>query len=93
MYGSRVRIASVAQKLFIMEILIVLLFSIYIVSIFLLAGYYGNHSVSPNIWSILSVFIPIINTIFIICLLSKNNKRELTRFFSFKNFINELKDP
>jgi len=74
-----------------MEILIVLLISVYIVSTFLLAGYYGQHGISPTIWSIISIFIPIINTALIIYLLFKNKREEVSKFFSIKDFFNDLK--
>lgn len=76
-----------------MEILlIVLLVSVYTVSICLLAGHYGEHNISPNIWSITSMFIPIINTGLIIYFLFKNKREEVSKFFSIKEFFNELKN-
>lgn len=74
-----------------MEILI-LLFFIYIISIFLLAGYYGEHNITPNIWSIASLFIPIINTGLISYFFLKDKDKErIKKFFSLKTFLNELK--
>lgn len=75
-----------------MKILIVLLISIYIVSVLLLAGYYGEHNISPNVWSITSIFIPIINTGLISYFLFKNKRKEVSKFFSIKEFFNELKN-
>lgn len=75
-----------------MEILIVLLISIYIISIFLLSRYYGEHNITPNVWSIASLFIPIINTGLICYFLLKNNRKEVCKFFSIKEFFNDLKD-
>lgn len=75
-----------------MEIFIILLISIYIVSIFLLAGYYGEHDITPSIWSITSLFIPIINTGLISYFLFKNKRKEVTKFFSIKEFFNDLKN-
>ena len=75
-----------------MEILIILLIGIYIVSIFLLAEYYGEHDIIPNIWSIVSLFIPIINTGLIGYFLFKNRRKEVSKFFSIKEFFNDLKN-
>lgn len=75
-----------------MEILILSLISIYIVSIFLLAVYYEEHNITPNIWSITSIFIPIINTSLICYFLFKNKRKEVNEFFSIKKFFNDLKD-
>jgi len=75
-----------------MEILIVLLISIYVVSIFALAGYYGEHNISANIWSITILFIPIINTGLICYFLFKNKRKEVSKFFFIKEFFNELKN-
>jgi len=74
-----------------MEILILLFFIIYIVSIFVLAICYGEHDISANIWSITILFIPIINTSLICYFLLKNKRKELSKFFSIKEFFNELK--
>ena len=75
-----------------MEIFIILLISIYIVSIFLLAGYYGEHDITPNVWSIAALFIPIINTGLISYFLFKNKRKEVIKFFSIKEFFNDLKN-
>lgn len=75
-----------------MEILIVLLISIYIVSTLLLYLYYAQHDISPTIWSIISIFIPIINTSLISYFLFKNKREEVSKFFSIKEFFNELKN-
>ena len=75
-----------------MEILIALLITIYLISIFLLAGYYGQHDISPTIWSIISAFIPIINTGLISYLLFKNKREEVNKFFSIKEFFNDIKN-
>ena len=75
-----------------MDILIVLLITIYVVSIIILAGYYGEHNISPNIWSITILFIPIINTGLISYLLFKNKRKEVSKFFSIKEFFNNLKN-
>lgn len=75
-----------------MEILTALLISIYIVSMVLLAICYGEHDVSPNIWSITSIFIPIMNIGLIIYFLFRNKRKEVSKFFSIKEFFNELKN-
>lgn len=75
-----------------MEIFIILSISIYIVSIFLLAVYYEEYNITPNVWSIASLFIPIINTGLISYFLLKNKRKEVTKFFSIKEFFNDLKN-
>jgi len=75
-----------------MDILIVLLIIIYIVSVLVLAIYYGQHNFYPSIWSITSLFIPIINTGLISYFLFKNERKEVSKFFSIKEFFNELKN-
>jgi len=74
-----------------MEVLIISLISIYVVSIFVLVGLYVEHGISPNIWCIISAFIPIINTGLISYFLFKNKRKEISKFFSIKEFFNELK--
>ena len=75
-----------------MEILVLLLLVIYIISMFVLAICYGEHDISPNIWSIISVLIPIINTGLICYFLFKNKRKEVSKFFSIKEFFNDLKN-
>ena len=74
-----------------MNILIVLLISIYVISMFALVGCYGEYNFHTTIWSIISIFIPIINTALIIYLLFKNKREEVSKFFSIKDFFNDLK--
>lgn len=59
---------------------------------FLLAGYYGEHDITPNIWSITILFIPIINTGLLSYFLLKNKRKEVSKFFSIKEFFNDLKN-
>lgn len=68
----------------------ILLFIVYVTSILVLAGCYGEHNISPNIWSIAILFTPIINTGLIVYLLLKTKRKEVSKFFSIKEFLNDL---
>lgn len=73
-------------------IMIILFGFIYLISLLYLCVYYGEHYITPSIWSMGSIFLPIVNTIVFICLLIKNRKDiKMKNFFSIKNFFNELK--
>lgn len=71
-----------------MVILFILCLFIYLASIFYLGFYYGEHDVTPSIWSVSSLFIPIINTVICVSLLNKTKSPNT----SLKGFINELKN-
>lgn len=71
-----------------MVILCILGAFIYLASIFYLGFYYGEHDITPSIWSVSSLFIPIINTIICLSLLNKDKDPNT----SLKGFINELKN-
>lgn len=73
-----------------MAIIVVLLISIYVLSVIFLGGYYGENNVSPNFWSVVSLFVPIVNSILLIYL-SLKDKERIKKFFSLKTFLNELK--
>ena len=75
-----------------MAIFALLLLAIYIISMFALAICYEEHNISANIWSITILFIPIINTGLICYFLFKNKRKEVSKFFSIKEFFNELKN-
>ena len=75
-----------------MEIFMLLLFIIYLISVFVLSGCYGEYNISPNIWSIIILFIPIINTGLICYFLFKNKREQVNKFFSIKEFFNDIKN-
>lgn len=66
-----------------MTLLICILIIVYIASIPLLAIRYGEKGVTPNLWSILSLVVPVLNTVLFIMLSPKNQ---------LKTFINEIKN-
>lgn len=74
-----------------MVIIIILLFLIYIISIIILFNLYCENGISINIWSILGITLPIINTVLVIYL--KHWKNWLNKIFKedLPLFINELK--
>lgn len=89
--SNRTEPANVTEallKLFIMIILCILCVFIYLASIFYLGFYYGEHNVTPSIWSVSCLFLPIINTIICVFLLNKTKDPNT----SLKGFINELKN-
>ena len=75
-----------------MVIIIILLFLIYIISIIILFNLYCENGISINIWSILGITLPIINTILVIYL--KHWKNWFNKIFKedLPLFINELKE-
>ena len=54
-------------------------------SIVLLAIRYGEKAITPNLWSILSLIVPVLNTVLFIMLTPKENR-------NLKKFINEIKN-
>ena len=79
-----------------MNIIALLLFLVYISSIIILANLYSENDISVNIWSILGLVLPIINTILVIYLKHWKNIWKDNWFNKiFKEdlplFINELK--
>jgi len=79
-----------------MVIFTILLFLVYIISIIILFNLYCENGISINIWSILGIILPIINTILVIYLKHWKNIWKDNWFNKiFKKdlplFINELK--
>ena len=72
-----------------MVFLIYILFVIYITSIVLLGIRYGEKEITPNLWSILSLVVPVLNTVLFMMLTSKENRKENR---NLKKFINEIKN-
>ena len=75
-----------------MVIITILLFLVYIISIIILFNLFCENGISINIWSILGVTLPIINTILVIYL--KHWKNWFNKIFKedLPLFINELKE-
>ena len=75
-----------------MVIITILLFLVYIISIIILFNLFCENDISINIWSILGVTLPIINTILVIYL--KHWKNWFNKIFKedLPLFINELKE-
>ena len=75
-----------------MVIITILLFLFYISSIIILFNLYCENGISINIWSILGIILPIINTILVIYL--KHWKNWFNKMFKedLPLFINELKE-
>ena len=75
-----------------MAIITILLFLVYISSIIILFNLYCENGISINIWSILGIILPIINTILVIYL--KHWKNWFNKMFKedLPLFINELKE-
>ena len=75
-----------------MVIITILLFLVYIISIIILSNLYCENDISINIWSILGISLPIINTILVIYL--KQWKNWFNKIFKkdLPLFINELKE-
>lgn len=77
----------------IMALLTFILVVIYILSTFGLIAYYGEHNVVPNIWSVTSVFLPIVNTIVALYIMVINRKdMKMKRFFSLREYLDDLKN-
>ena len=76
-----------------MVLLTFILIIIYVASVFGLTNYYGEHDVTPNLWSITSVFLPIVNTIVAVYIIVINKKYSgIKRFFSLREYLNDLKN-
>lgn len=75
-----------------MAIITILLFLVYISCIIILFNLYCENGISINIWSILGIILPIINTILVIYL--KHWKNWFNKMFKedLPLFINELKE-
>ena len=82
------RTKKIIKRYLTMVILCILGAFIYLGSIFYLGFYYGEHDITPNIWSVSSLFIPIINTVICVSLLNKTKNPHT----SLREFINELKN-
>ena len=76
-----------------MAIITILLFLVYISSIIILFNLYCENGISINIWSILGIILPIINTILVIYLKQWKNVNWFNKIFKedLPLFINELK--
>lgn len=77
-----------------MVIITILLFIVYIISIIILFNLYCENGISVNIWSILGIILPIINTILVIYLKQWKNVNWFNKIFKkdLPLFINELKE-
>ena len=72
----------------ILLILLAVIFStVYAVSAIILCEVFVDNNISVNLWSVLVVLLPIVNTIFVI----KYNKKILN-YFSIKTFLKEIKN-
>lgn len=72
----------------ILLILLAVIFStVYAVSAIILCEVFVDNNISVNLWSVLVVLLPIVNTIFVI----KYNKKILN-YFSIKTFLEEIKN-
>ena len=72
---------------FLLILLIVILATVYAASAISLCEIFVDNNISVNLWSILVMLLPIVNTIFVI----KYNKKILN-FFSIKIFLKEIKN-
>ena len=72
---------------FLLILLIVILAIVYAASAISLCEIFVDNNISVNLWSILVMLLPIVNTIFVI----KYNKKILN-FFSIKIFLKEIKN-
>lgn len=72
---------------FLLILLIVILVIVYTASAIALCGIFADNNISVNLWSIIVMLLPIVNTIFVI----KYNKKILN-FFSIKIFLKEIKN-
>ena len=77
-----------------MAIITILLFLVYISCIIILFNLYCENGISINIWSILGIILPIINTILVIYLKQWKNVNWFNKIFKkdLPLFINELKE-
>ena len=65
----------------------VILLAVYVFSAIAICGVFVDNNISVNLWSILVMLLPIVNTIFVI----KYNKKILN-YFSIKIFLKEIKN-
>ena len=72
---------------FLLILLIVILSTVYTSSAIALCEIFANNNISVNLWSILVMLLPIVNTIFAI----KYNKK-FSDYFSIKKFLKEIKN-
>lgn len=72
---------------FLLILLIVILAIVYTASAITLCEIFADNNISVNLWSIIVMLLPIVNTIFVI----KYNKKILN-FFSIKIFLKEIKN-
>ena len=72
---------------FLLILLIVILAIVYAASAISLCEIFADNNISVNLWSIIVMLLPIVNTIFVI----KYNKKILN-FFSIKIFLKEIKN-
>ena len=72
---------------FLLILLIVILTIVYAASTIALCEIVANNNISVNLWSIIVMLLPIVNTIFAI----KYNKKILD-YFSIKKFLKEIKN-
>lgn len=72
---------------FLLILLIVILAIVYAASAITLCEIFADNNISVNLWSIIVMLLPIVNTIFVI----KYNKKILN-FFSIKIFLKEIKN-
>ena len=70
------------------DIIIAVFIFVYVACLIGLGIYYDEHRITPSIWSIMSVFFPVINMLIAIYVLFKNRNN---RFLSLREFIDELK--
>lgn len=72
----------------ILLILLAVIFStVYTASAIALCEIFADNNISVNLWSIIVMLLPIVNTIFVI----KYNKKILN-YFSIKTFLKEIKN-
>ena len=72
---------------FLLILLIVILAIVYAASTISLCEIFVDNNISVNLWSILVMLLPIVNTIFVI----KYNKK-IINYFSIKIFLKEIKN-
>lgn len=72
---------------FLLILLIVILAIVYAASTIAFCEIFVDNNISVNLWSILVMLLPIVNTIFVI----KYNKKILN-YFSIKIFLKEIKN-
>ena len=72
----------------ILLLLLTVIFStVYVASAIIICEIFANNNISVNLWSIIVMLLPIVNTIFVI----KYNKKILN-YFSIKIFLKEIKN-